>query len=116
MARRRAGLRRAGSKYHAVPTVLGGHRFSSKREAARYTELQLLERAGRIQDLELQPVFVLTVAGVTLGRYVSDYRYTELPSGEVIVEDVKSQPTRTPIYKWKIKHLYAEHSVAVREV
>lgn len=41
------------SKYHAQPTLVDGIRFASRKEAARYRELCLLERAGEIQGLQL---------------------------------------------------------------
>jgi hypothetical protein len=33
-------------KYRATPIILDGIRFDSKREAKRWAELQLLQRAG----------------------------------------------------------------------
>ena len=47
------------NKYHAKPTFVDGRRFASRKEAARYCELRLLERAGKIQDLTTQVPFVL---------------------------------------------------------
>ncbi|MDD3747626.1 MAG: DUF1064 domain-containing protein, partial [Anaerostipes sp.] len=43
------------SKYGARKTVIDGITFDSKREAKRYQELKLLEQAGEISYLELQP-------------------------------------------------------------
>ncbi len=43
------------TKYRAQPTIVDGIRFHSKGEARRYQELRLLERAGEITNLELQP-------------------------------------------------------------
>jgi hypothetical protein len=47
------------SKYRAIPTTVDGIRFDSKREAARYGELKLLEKAGHIRGLTLQVPLVL---------------------------------------------------------
>lgn len=107
------------NKYRAQPTIVDGIRFASKREAARYMELRLLERAGEIHQLEVQPRFPLHVGGVRIGHYVGDFRYyRKLTSGgpTSVVEDVKSPATRTALYKWKKKHTEAEHGIAIVEV
>lgn len=111
-----------GHKYKAVPTEVDGIRFASKKEARRYQELRLLERAGEIADLELQPRFELSVLGVRLGAYVGDFRYKErrdrTRTGDraatcLVVEDTKG--FRTPLYRWKVKHVLAQYGIEVRE-
>lgn len=101
------------SKYRAVPTVVDGVRFASKAEARRYATLRVLARAGQIRDLELQPAFALHVAGTKIGTYRADFRYRRR-DGAVVVEDVKG--VLTPMYRWKKKHLRAEHGIEVNEV
>jgi len=51
--------RRGNRKFNATKTKVDGILFDSKMEAAEYVRLKKLERAGAIQDLELQPRFVL---------------------------------------------------------
>ncbi|MGK2287303.1 DUF1064 domain-containing protein, partial [Pedomonas sp. V897] len=52
------------SKYGNRKTPCGaGHMHDSKKEALRCNELRLLERAGRIQRLEQQPEFPITING-----------------------------------------------------
>jgi hypothetical protein len=46
-------------KYRAISETVDGHKFPSKAEARRYRELKLLQAAGKIRGLELQPVFKL---------------------------------------------------------
>lgn len=111
------------SKYRAVRTTIDGVTFASKKEASRYAELKLLERAGEISDLVLQPGYDLEVVGgfvkddiVVIGRYVADFRYIDRRHQAVIVEDVKSPATRTPIYRWKKKHVEAQYGIQIREV
>ena len=41
-------------KYHNIKTVINGERFDSKKEAARWQELLLLQRAGKISRLNRQ--------------------------------------------------------------
>ena len=54
----RKNPRRDGnSKYGAIRTTVDGVTFASKAEARRYAELKLLEQAGEIKGLELQPKF-----------------------------------------------------------
>ena len=47
------------SKYNSKKTVLDGQVFDSKKEANRYQELLLLEKAGVIKNLSRQVKFVL---------------------------------------------------------
>lgn len=94
------------NKYHNVPTVVDGIKFASKREAARYGDLKLLQRAGEIRDLELQPVFPLVIDGRaikirsdkrpngTRTKYTADFRYVDTRTDRTIVEDVKGIDTQ----------------------
>jgi hypothetical protein len=85
-------------KYHSVKTDISGIKFDSKKEADRYWELKLLEKAKKIRDLKLQPKFILQEGFIdNQGRrhrpitYTADFSYIE---GETtIVEDVKSPMT-----------------------
>lgn len=116
-------------KYHAKPTTVDGIRFASMKEARRYGELKLLERIGRITRLTLQQRFELSVPKtnlrgdvddvgrmMTVGHYVADFCYDELlPSQTVfVIEDVKG--FKTPLYKWKKKHVEAQYGIAIREI
>ena len=47
------------SKYHSRKQTIDGYVFASKREAQRYSELKMLEKAGEISNLELQKRFEL---------------------------------------------------------
>lgn len=99
-------------KYGAVATLVDGICFASKAEAARYAELRLLEHAGQIADLRLQPAYLLFPAfvdrtGTTYRAitYVADFAYTE--AGFSIVEDVKG--VQTAVYKLKAKLFRAKY-------
>jgi hypothetical protein len=109
-------------KYGAKPTVVDGVRFASKREAARYQELRLLERAGEISSLLLQPKYGLypyrfASSGNTnlgkVGDYVGDFQY-RTKDGETVVEDVKG--VKLPIYRLKKKWVEASYGIQIREV
>ena len=47
------------NKYRNKKVIVDGKEFDSKKEGNRYKELRLLERAGEISNLELQPRFLL---------------------------------------------------------
>jgi hypothetical protein len=108
-----------GQKYRAEPTTVDGFRFASKREARRYVELKLLERAGKIGGLEIQPRFDLCVGAmdgrrVKICTYVADFRYWDLVAKRSVVEDVKG--VRTPVYRLKRKLMLALYGVDVQEI
>lgn len=98
-------------KYSNKPTEVDGHTFPSKREANRYKELKLLERAGEISDLNLQVRYPLCVNAHLVCTYVADFTYVE--GGRVVVEDCKG--CRTDVYKLKRKLMLAVYDIAIRE-
>lgn len=103
------------NKFNAQATMLDGVRFDSKREAARWAHLQILQKAGLISDLERQVRYRLEVGGQLICAYVADFRYLE--GGVQVVEDVKSEPTRKrPEYRIKAKLMRAIHGITIREV
>ncbi len=101
------------SKYRAIPTVVNGIRFASKKEAGRYSELMLLFKAGKIRQLYLQPEYPCHVMGheIPIGVYRADFSYLE--GDKHIVEDVKG--VKTPLYRWKKKHVEAQYGIKIRE-
>jgi hypothetical protein len=87
---------RRRNKYGAKPTEVDGHKFPSRKEARRYGELRLLERAGEIQNLALQPRYPIIINGVPVRypsgvalEYRGDFRYLDTRTNRVVVEDVK---------------------------
>lgn len=94
------------NKYNAKKVSVDGIEFDSKKEAKRYQELLLLQKAGEIYLLERQKVYELLPAqrdpdtvgkrgGVIKGKlleraveYVADFVYTD-KNGKTVVEDVK---------------------------
>ena len=49
-------------KYRNCKITVNGMTFDSRREYNRYIELQLLERAGKIRELERQKKYILIPA------------------------------------------------------
>lgn len=108
------------SKYHARKTEVDGMVFDSVKESERYRTLKLLERAGEIKNLKLQPRFLLQEPFMCDGKrerkieYVADFQYDR--NGRTVIEDVKGD--RTQVYKLKRKlflYRYGD-SIDFREV
>lgn len=110
-----------GSKYHARKVTIDGITFDSAKEAHRYQELRLLERAGAISGLRRQVKYELIpaqrIGGKVIERavtYIADHVYFDKRTGETVVEDVKGMKTKEYVIKRKLM-LYV-HSIRIREV
>ena len=107
------------SKYHSTKTVIDGITFDSKKEADRYAELKLLQKAGQISELILQPEYTLQPQFVRDGKkiqpikYRGDFAYIE--GDKVVVEDVKGFKTKEYAIKRKM-FLYQYPMIDFREV
>ena len=98
---------------------VNGH--ASIREDKRATELKWMEKAGVIKDLMEQVPFELVPNQYKdgkcierAGKYIADFVYTDVASGEIIVEDTKG--FRTPDYIIKRKLMLKVHDVRIKEV
>jgi len=98
------------------------HTFDSQKEAARYDELTLMLKAGKIYFLRLQPTFTLQESYIAPEgtrikaiKYIADFSYRE-GKGYLVVEDVKSKPTRTAEYRMKKKMMQEKYGISVREI
>lgn len=94
-------------KYNNVKVIIDGHKFDSKKEGRRYTELKLMEQCGLIKNLELQKSFELqpsfkkynkTYRAIT---YKADFYYYDVEREQIVIEDTKG--FRTEVYKIKKK-------------
>lgn len=122
-------------KYGNTKITVDGIQFDSKREAARYQELKLLERAGVISFLQRQTKFQLIpdqhapsnavyTKGPRKGQrkpgkllehecsYIADFCY--IRNGETVVEDAKGY--RTEVYKIKKKLMLERYGIQIKEV
>ncbi len=123
------------SKYGNRKTVVDGITFDSKKEANRFRELQLLERAGKITALQRQVKYVLIPTqrefsneiykkgahqghfkpGKVLEKecsYIADFAYIQ--DGAYVVEDTKG--VRTEAYKIKRKLMLERYGIQIKEV
>lgn len=109
------------TKYNNKKITVDGQIFDSKKEASRYEELRLLEKAGAIKDLRTQVKFKLIPAqrdeatGKVIERecsYKADFVYSE--GEKTVVEDVKG--FRTKEYVIKRKLMLWRYGIRIREV
>lgn len=110
--------------------VINGKVFDSKKEAARYSELRLLEMAGEIRDLKTQVEFELIPAqyepntvgprgGIHKGKcierackYIADFTYYT-KDGRYVVEDSKG--FREEDYRIKRKLMLYLKQIRIKE-
>lgn len=121
------------NKYHARKVTVDNWTFDSHKEANRYTELKLLERTGKISELNMQVPFELVPAqrepdtigirgGVKRGKvieksvvYYADFVYKD-KDGNTVVEDTKSKITKTKEYVIKRKLMLYRYGIRIKEV
>ncbi len=112
------------SKYGSKKTEVDGIVFDSKKEANRYSELKLLERAGEIKNLEMQKEYILIPTQYYMDgkkkkvaerecKYKADFVYTD-KDGVTVVEDTKG--FRTKDYLLKRKLMLYVHGIRIMEV
>ena len=105
------------TKYKVSPVVertIDGIVFASKREAARYAQLKLAEKAGFLKNLELQPSYPVEINGEHYCTYTPDFRYIEAQTGKQIIEEVKSTGTmKDAAYRLRKKAAELFHGIEV---
>lgn len=111
------------SKFFNRKTVFDGIVFDSRKEAERYAELRLMEKAGVITNLRRQVRFELIpnqyMDGKLIERrvdYLADFVYRDAETDKTVVEDVKSPATKTDKYIIKRKLLLKLYGIRIREV
>lgn len=108
------------AKYGNRKTIIGNKIFDSKREADRYRELLLLQKAGEIDELRTQVKYELIPKqygedGKLIEKsvnYYADFVYME--NGKTVVEDAKGCRTKEYIIKRKL--MLHVHGIRIREV
>ena len=129
------------SKYKNKKYIIDGIEFDSHKEASRYTELKLLEKAGKIKDLELQKAYELIPAqyeesteiytkgahkgmpkqGKLIERacyYVADFYYVDCETKQAVVEDVKGyrEGGAYSLFKVKRKLMLYRYGIKIKEI
>lgn len=119
------------SKYRNVKTVLDGHGFDSKREAAIYAELKLREKAGEIRNLMLQVPWPLMCPNddrtgyAVVAQYIADFVFDEkdalqpperaIETWHRVVADCKGG-RNTQMFALKKKWLELQSGIQIREI
>jgi hypothetical protein len=90
-----------------------GQVFDSVKEFHRWGVLRLLERAGKISDLQRQVKFELIPKqeGERACSYIADFTYYQ--DGKLVVEDSKG--CKTEVYKIKKKLMLWVHGIKIKE-
>ena len=101
------------NKYRNKKCTIDGFTFDSLKEGQRYAHLKLMQKAGTIRGLTLQPRFDIDINGQKVCKYFGDFSYTDA-DGKTIIEDVKGM--KTPIYRLKKKLVKALHGVEITEI
>lgn len=103
------------SKYGNYECVVEGERFDSIREALRWQELRMMEKAGEISGIERQVTYELIPKqpGERAVKYIADFRYKDR-NGLTVVEDAKGMKTKDYIIKRKL--LLYMHGIKIVEV
>jgi hypothetical protein len=102
------------SKYRNKRTVVDGIMFASQREAKRYSELKLLQEAGKIDGLRLQVKLPCYCCGNLICTYIADFWYGDLEKHACVIEDAKG--FKTPVYRLKKKLVEAIYGIEIVEV
>ena len=110
------------SKYGAQKTTFQGRTFDSKKEAERFAELRYMQMGKLISGLHCQYKFGLVPEqrdenGKVIERavtYIADFVYTDLKTGELVVEDAKGVKTKDYIIKRKL--MLHVHKIRIKEV
>ena len=105
----------SNSKYYNIKTTTSdGITHDSRKEANRWCELKLLERAGKIRLLQRQVKFELIPKqdGEREVTYVADFTYIE--NDKFVVEDVKGKRTKEYIIKRKL--MLWVHGIKIKEI
>ncbi len=92
--------------------VIDGITFDSTREARRYQDLVLMQKAGTISQLRRQVPYGILINGVLICTWVADFVYMG-PDGRRVVEDTKGW--KTDIYKLKKKMFEAYYNAKIKQ-
>ena len=105
-------------KYNNRKTIIDNIKFDSNAEATRYQFLKILLKTGKIEDLELQPKFLLQPSFKKNGKtirainYIADFKYIQ--DKKVVIEDVKGMETKEFKIKKKLfEYKYPEYELKI---
>jgi hypothetical protein len=108
-------LRSQKSKYHNKKKMIDGITFDSTKEARRYQDLMLMQKADQIAELRRQVPFRVEIRGQHICTWFADFTYFRKPYSldARVVEDVKG--VKTPEYRLKKRLVEALYSLTIVE-
>ena len=108
------------AKYHNKKVKYDGYTFDSIREKNYYIKLKLLEKSGKIKELELQkefelqPSFKLNNKTSRKITHRADFTYKTTEDDKLHVVDVKG--FRTDVYRLKKKLFEYKYRIEIEEI
>jgi hypothetical protein len=91
--------------------------FDSKNEMKRYMQLCLMQKAGIISALEIQPAFGVEINHKHYCTYTADFAYYHHERCEFVVEDVKVAITeKDPAYRLRKKAAELFYDISIEAV
>lgn len=108
-----------GGRYKRSPKearTVGGIVFDSSLEAQRWIVLGLLERAGKISNLQRQQAYLIEIRGMPFCKFTPDFEYIT-SEGLQVIEEVKSSGTaKEPDYKLRKLAFELYYGLKVTEI
>jgi hypothetical protein len=98
-------------KYRNIRVVVDNIMFDSKAEAKRYGELKILQTAGKISELGMQPAYPITINGHPVCIVKFDFKYFDNEKKCWVDEDVKG--VDNALSKLKRKMVAAQYGIKV---
>ena len=124
------GIGTSRKKYGNAAVQVDGKLFDSRKEANRYIELLIMQRAGKISNLRTQVKYILIPEqrelppegskkpGNVIERecaYLADFVYEDMEDGgKTVVEDTKGFRTKEYIIKRKL--MLERFGIRIREL
>ena len=108
------------NKYKNQKMEYDGILWDSKKEMSWYIKFKLMEKAGEIEDLQRQKEYII-IEPFKVGNkkyrktsYYADFYYKK--NGIEHIIDIKSEATKTPVYKLKKKLMAYKYGIEIEEL
>lgn len=109
------------NKYKNKKIEYDGMTFDSHKEMSYWIKFKIMQRGGEISELKRQVEYVL-IEPFILGKkkykktsYFADFQYKD-KEGKLHVIDIKSEPTKTQVYKLKKKMMAYKYGIEIEEI
>lgn len=103
------------NKYGSRKILIDGILYDSKLEADRHQQLKILERAGIIKDLKYHVSLPIIEKSEFGGQICYEADFVYIKDGKKVIEDVKSEPTKTRLYRLKKRLIAEKYGIVITE-